>query len=66
MSGENRPPSKPWRVIGNGTTSSHRGQCGAYDFVNSLTAAGHGVLVEHWEDGRWVKYEVLDPAETEN
>ena len=59
-----RPPSKPWRVYGaRGISTDFRGQRAAYDAVNTITKAGNKATVYHWEDGRWVKYEVIDPGE---
>ena len=56
-----RKPSKPWRVYGaRGLSTDYRGQRGAYDAVSSLTKAGTRATVYHWEEGRWVKYEVIE------
>lgn len=55
-------PSKPWRVYGTGfARADYRGQSAAYGAVASITAAGAKATVWHWEDGRWQKYEVIEP-----
>ena len=59
-----RKPSKPWRVHGRGGISTdYRGQRAAYDAVAAVTKAGARATVWHWEEGRWVKYEVIEPGD---
>lgn len=64
MTTTTRAPSKPWRVYGpRGISTDCRGQRAAYEAVKSITGAGNKATVYHWEHGRWVKYEVIDPKE---
>jgi hypothetical protein len=58
-----RPPSKPWRVSLTGSGhQDFRSRTGAYEAVQVLLRSKLGrVVVEHFEDGRWQRYEVLDP-----
>jgi hypothetical protein len=55
-------PYKPWRVFGAGEHyEDRRSQPAAYALVAAVTADGATATVWHWEEGRWVKYEVIDP-----
>jgi hypothetical protein len=55
-------PAKPWRVYGaRGLSTDYRSQRSAYEAVSSLTKAGTRATVYHWEEGRWVRYEVIEP-----
>jgi hypothetical protein len=57
-------PGKPWRVYSaNNLSEDYRGQKAAYEAVRGLTGFGHTATVWHWEDGGWVKYEVIDPED---
>jgi hypothetical protein len=58
-----RKPSKPWRVYGTRLSTDHRSQRAAYDAVATLTRLGVQATVYHFEDGRWVKYEVIEPGD---
>lgn len=61
----NRPPSKPWRVYGaHGLSTDYRSQRAAYEAVKSIVKGGTKATVYHWEGGRWVKYEVIEPETT--
>jgi hypothetical protein len=65
--GDGRKPSKPWRVHGRGGASTdYRGQRAAYEAVASVTAAGAKVTVYHWEDGRWRRYDEIEPVDSLN
>lgn len=56
-------PAKPWRVYGaRGMSTDYRGQRGAYDAVGVITRGGNTAKVYHWEDGRWARYEVIEPV----
>lgn len=58
-------PAKPWRVYGGASltfSEDYRSQIAAYEAVQELTGPGHAATVYHWEDGRWVLYEVIEPA----
>jgi len=61
--------SKPWRLVygvrgASSTTEHFRSQRATYDRVITVTRSGFKATVYHWEDGRWVKYEIIDAAET--
>jgi hypothetical protein len=59
-----RKPSKPWRVYGaRGISEDYRSQRAAYEAVATLTKLSVRATVWHWEEGRWVKYEVIEPGD---
>jgi hypothetical protein len=62
MNSPARKPSKPWRVLSGDDLTAHRGERGAYEAVSNYTDAGEFALVQHWENGRWVKYEEIFPV----
>jgi hypothetical protein len=62
MSTITRKPAKPWRVYGRRLSTDYRSQRAAYDSVKTLTQGGVTATVYHWEDGRWVRYEVIEPV----
>jgi hypothetical protein len=59
-----RPPARKWRVYGaRGISEDYRSQRAAYDAVKVIVTAGTRARVYHWEDGRWVRYEDVEPGE---
>jgi hypothetical protein len=57
-----RQPSKPWRVRGPNLPEDFRSQKAAYEAVQELNGWGHVATVYHFEDGRWVLYERVEPS----
>ena len=53
---------KPWRVSVRGLSDDFGSQRAAYERVQVITKTGRRVVVHHWENGGWVKYEVIEPS----
>lgn len=61
-----RPPSKRWRVYGaRGLSTDHRSERAVYEAAETIVNSGTKATIRHWEDGRWVLYEVLEPSAKE-
>lgn len=59
---ETKAPTRKWRVRPRGGENiAYRSERAAYDAIPAISADGKTAIVEHWENGRWVLYERLDP-----
>lgn len=56
-------PYKPWRITNSasGEVQERRGEMPAYACVGGIVANGGAAKIEHWEDGRWVLFEIICP-----
>ena len=61
---ETRAPVKKWRVMpADGDYVSYTSEQKAFGAAQAINDDGYGktAIVEHWEKGRWVLWERLDP-----
>ncbi|WP_157253161.1 hypothetical protein [Nonomuraea typhae] len=56
-----KPPTNRWKVtVGSEVPKSFRSENKAYAFVREQLPHGHRIVVNQWENGRWLLYEVFE------
>lgn len=57
-----RPPSKRWRVrLSGGGYQDFRSERAAYEAAQVIVGSGFKTTIRHWEDGRWIRFDELEP-----